>query len=193
VVGLEDHDRVGFEGLDPLPRVACTRRRGERVEQDARAARGDCDGGDLGLPVNARVRKSGCKGYTQPFVLRTESAPAGAPAVPAAGLRLPLSLRVTKNGRVYAVWQAMMTCGRVRIGVLDFTPSRAIKADGTFGGSQTYTIRYRGFSERYRVTFSGQFLADGARGTLRARMQFRDGKRRYVPCLSGQQTWTARP
>jgi hypothetical protein len=155
---------------------------------------------------SARVRKPGCKGYTQPFVLRTESAPAGAPAVPAAGtlmqgltsqsargLRLPLSLRVTKAGRVYAVWQATMKCGRATFPILDFTPSRKVNADGTFGGSQTYTIRYRGFSERYRVSFSGQFLADGARGTLRARMQFRDGKRRSIPCVSGQQTWAARP
>ena len=42
--------------------------------------------------------------------------------------------------------------------------ARKIAADGTFGGSQTYTIRYKGFSERYRVTFRGQFLADGVRG-----------------------------
>jgi hypothetical protein len=155
---------------------------------------------------NARVRLPGCRGYTQPFVLRTESAPAGAPAVPAggtlmqgltsqsaSGLRLPVALRVTTGGRVYAVWQAMMRCGRVTIPVLDYTPSRKIKPDGTFGGTQSYTIRYRGFSERYRVSFSGRFLADGATGTLRARMRYHDGKRRYVPCVSGQQTWTARP
>jgi hypothetical protein len=159
-----------------------------------------------GVTGSARVRFPGCKGYTQPFVLRTESAPAGAPAVPApgtvmhgmsgqaaSGFRLPVSLRVTKGGKVFAVWQATMKCGRVTLPVTDHTPSRAIKADGTFGGSQSYTVSYREHSERYTVSFRGQFLADGARGTLRARMQYRDGKRRYVPCVSGTQSWTARP
>jgi hypothetical protein len=158
------------------------------------------------VAASAKVTKPGCKGYTQPVALRTESAPAAAPAVPAAGtvmhgmtsqaagggLRLPVSLRVTKAGKVYASWQATMKCGSVTLPVLDLTPSRKIKADGTFGGTQSYTIRYRGHSERYRVTFKGQFLADGVRGTLRARMQYRDGKRSYVPCVSGAQTWAAR-
>ena len=70
--------------------------------------------------------------------------------------------------------------------------ARKIAPDGTFGGSQTYTIRYKGFSERYRVTFRGQFLADGAKGRCAPEMQLRDGKRRYVPCRTGTQTWTAR-
>jgi hypothetical protein len=103
-----------------------------------------------------------------------------------------LSLRVANNGRVYAVWSATLKCGSATIPMIDVTPSRAIRPDGSFGGSETYTIRYRGFSERYRVSFSGQFLADGAKGTLRARMQWRDGKRHYAPCVSGQQTWAAR-
>ena len=42
-----------------------------------------------------------------------------------------------------------------------------IKPDGTFSRTETYTIRYNGPDERYRVTFSGRFLADGAVGTLR--------------------------
>ena len=154
---------------------------------------------------SARVR-TGCRSYTQPIVLRAESAPAGAAAMPApgtvmhgltsqsaSGLRLPVSLRVTKQGRVYASWQALMDCGPGRLPILDLTPSRKIKADGTFGGTQNYTIRYRGLVERYRVTFSGRFLADGATGTLRARMTSRDTRTRYKPCLSGRRTWTARP
>ena len=156
---------------------------------------------------SARVRLTkGCKGYTQPFALRTESAPAGAPAVPAAGtvmlgltaqsvggLRLPVSLRATGNGRVYAVWQGLMTCGRAKVPILDFVPSRKVGADGSFGGRQRFTVRYRDHSERYVVDFHGQFRADGATGTLRARMQWREGKRRFVPCDTGAQTWTARP
>ena len=149
---------------------------------------------------------SGCKDFKQPFVLRTESAPVGAPAVPAAGLlmqgftgqsaaglRLPVSLRTTKNGRVYAVWQAIMKCGRARIPVVDFTPSRKIKADGSFGGSQSYVVRFSDYNEYYRVTFNGQFRADGVTGTLRARVYYKaPGKRRSVSCVSGTQTWTAR-
>ena len=155
---------------------------------------------------SASVRFPGCKGYKQPFVLRTESAPAGAAAVPApglimqgftsqsaAGLRLPVSLRTTKNGRVYAVWQAMMKCGRLRIPVVDFTPSRKIHPDGSFGGSESYVGRYRGYTEHYRVTFKGQFRADGVTGTLRARVYYQTGKRRSVNCVSGTQTWSARP
>lgn len=156
---------------------------------------------------SARVRFPGCKGYTQPFVLRTESAPAGAPVVPApgavmqgftsqaaGGMRLPVSLRTTKKGRVYAVWQAIMKCGRARIPLVDFTPSRKIKPDGSFGGSESYVGRYRGYTEHYRVTFSGRFLADGATGTLRARVYYKQTrKRRSANCVSGTQTWTARP
>jgi hypothetical protein len=154
----------------------------------------------------ARVRYPGCKGYSNPFALRPESAPAGAPAVPAAGtlmqgltsqsaggLRLPVGLRVTKAGRVYAIWQSIMRCGRARIADVDVTPSRKIHPDGTFGGSQSYVLRYRGSVEHYRVTFKGQFRADGVTGTLRARVYYQTGKRRSVNCVSGTQTWSARP
>jgi len=160
---------------------------------------------DLNATGKARVQVAKCRSYTYPFVLRTESAPAGAPAVPApgtlmqgfsgqtaGGFRMPLTVRVTKGGRAYALWSAVLKCGRVSYSMLDHTPSRKIAPDGTFGGSQTYTIRYKGYSERYRVTFRGQFLADGVKGTLRARMQTRDGKRRYLPCRLGTTAWAAR-
>jgi hypothetical protein len=153
---------------------------------------------------SARVN-TGCRRWTQPLALRAAHTPAGAPAVPApgtlmfgltsqsaSGVRLPVSLRVTKQGRVYASWHGMLDCGRGTIPILDITPSRRIGADGTFGGSQNYTIRYRRLVERYRVTFSGRFLADGATGTLSARMVSRSGSTRYKPCVTRQQTWTAR-
>jgi hypothetical protein len=41
----------------------------------------------------------------------------------------------------------------------------------------------------YRVTFSGRFLADGAVGTLRARMVWRERGKRSFPCVSGTQNW----
>ncbi len=153
----------------------------------------------------ARLRIGSCVNLRRPLVLRTESAPAGAAALPApgtiaqgmssqsaAGFRMPVTLRVAKNGRVYAVWSAMLKCRRSSFAMLDQTPSRAIRPDGTFGGTQTYTVRYRGVDERYRVSFRGQFTADGVRGTLTASMRFVDGKNRYIPCRSGRQTWAAR-
>ena len=76
--------------------------------------------------------------------------------------------------------------------MLDFTPTRKINADGTFGGNQSYVMRYRGYSEHYRVTFKGQFLADGVTGTLRARVYYREKGRRSVNCVSGTQSWSAR-
>ena len=76
----------------------------------------------VGGKVKLSVR--GCRGYTRPFSLRTESAPAGAPAAPpkstvfagltsqaAAGVRLPVVVRVAANGRVYGTWTATMKCG----------------------------------------------------------------------------------
>jgi hypothetical protein len=150
----------------------------------------------------------GCPKYTRDVALRTESAPAGAPAVPAAaglfsgltaqaagGIRLPVALRVTSQRRVWAVWQAQMRCGpKAVVPMGNTTPTSAIKPDGTFSRSETYTIRFRGgLSERYRVTFKGRFLADGAVGTLRARMQTRKKGKSYYPCDSGTQTWAVRP
>jgi hypothetical protein len=154
----------------------------------------------------ARVRQpGGCRDWTNPFVLRTESAPAGAAAIPppgtlmsgftsqsARGLRLPVALRVAKNGRVYAVWQAVLRCGRTRVALADYTPSREVRPDGTFGGSESYDLRYSNYTEYVSVTFKGQFRADGVSGTLRARIRFGEG-RRAVRCVSGTQTWSARP
>jgi hypothetical protein len=155
----------------------------------------------------AVVRVASCRTWKNPIVLRTASAPAGAAAVPApgsimqgftsqsaGGMPVPVSLRVAKNGRVYAVWQSVMRCGRAVIVHGDYTPARTVKPDGTFGGTESYVARYKGYSEHYRVTFKGQFRADGVTGTLRSRVYYKeDGKRRSVNCVSGTQTWSARP
>jgi hypothetical protein len=148
-----------------------------------------------------------CPRYTLSVALKPESAPAGAPT-PAPGnallggltsqaagaFRLPVSVKVTKDGRFYALWQASMKCGpKAVLPVWNVTPTSKVKPDGTFSRSETYTIRYSdGSRDRYRVNFSGRFLADGATGTLRARMQTRKRGHRYYPCDSGTQTWTAR-
>jgi hypothetical protein len=149
----------------------------------------------------------GCPKFTRDLVLRTESAPAGAPALPPAsslfngltgqtvgGIRLAITLRVTTKGRVWSRWEAEQKCGpKGHQSMSNDTPTTTIKADGTFTRNETYTIRYRGGgTERFRVTLTGRFLADGAVGTLRARSQYREPGKRYYPCDSGTQTWAAR-
>jgi hypothetical protein len=60
--------------------------------------------------------------------------------------------------------------------------------------NERFTLRFDdGSSDRYRVTFAGHFLADGAAGTLRVRMHTRQRGKHFYPCDSGTQTWTARP
>jgi hypothetical protein len=156
-----------------------------------------------------RVRAKGirCRGYARPFVLRAETAPAGAPAMPAAGsllgglttqaagdVRLPITIKVSGGGaRLGAVWQATMRCGpRAVIGLVNFTPPTRIAADATFERRERFRIRDRdGSVDRYRVVLRGRLLADGAVGTLRARMRTRKPGTRFYPCDSGVQRWTA--
>ena len=148
-----------------------------------------------------------CPKYSFGILLRTESAPAGAPAMPppaswfggltsqtAGGVRLPVAVRTTKNGKMSGFWQVTMRCGpRAVVTFGNHTPTTTVKPDGTFSRNETFTIRYAdGFSERYRVSFKGRFLADGAVGTLRARMQTRKKGKSYYPCDSGTQSWAAR-
>jgi hypothetical protein len=156
---------------------------------------------------SARLRiAGGCGGYTNKFVVRAAAAPVGAPAMPArgslyngvtaqsaSGTRLPMTLRVATNGRVYAIWSAAMNCHRGTIATLNVSPSAAINADGSFSRNERYTIRFTdGYSERYRITFNGRFLADGVVGTLRMRMQGHQKGARFYPCDSGVQSWEAR-
>jgi hypothetical protein len=159
--------------------------------------------------VSAELKEGAkrCPSYTLGVALKAESAPVGAASPPprntllgglsgqvAGGFRMPVALRVTKDGRVYALWQAMMKCGpKATLPVWNVTPTTKVKADGTFIRSEIYTIRYTdGSRDRYRVNITGRFLADGAVGTLRARMQTRKPGHRYYPCDSGTQSWAAR-
>ena len=147
-----------------------------------------------------------CRSLSCTLAMRTSAAPAGAAAVPAPGTLMhgllePVGGRHGAAGhaagdqgrpRVRRGWQALAKCRRAGHPAFDFTPSRKIAADGTFGGTQSYTIRYKGFSERYRVSFRGRFTADGASGTFTATMRYQDGQKPLCPCRSGRQTWTAR-
>jgi hypothetical protein len=155
-----------------------------------------------------KIGMSRCPKYTRDLMLRTESAPAGAPAVPAAaslfagltgqtaaGVRLGIALRVTKKGRVWGIWGASMKCGpKATSQIVNASPTTAIKPDGSFTRNETYTVRWSdGSRERYRVHFTGRFLADGAVGTMRVRSQLRKRGHRYYPCDSGTVAWAARP
>ena len=158
--------------------------------------------------IRPRGKRIRCRTRARSFALRAETQPAGAPAIPAAGtlllgltsqtagvLRLPVALRRRGDDRLFALWQADMRCGpRARLTAVNFTPATSIRSDGTFSRTERYTIRYGGgLRERYRVYIRGQLLADGARGTLRARMRMRQPGKRFYPCDSGVQSWTAAP
>jgi hypothetical protein len=156
----------------------------------------------------ARMRAGkGCGSFTNDFTARTASAPVGAPAKPApgtsfhgltpqvvGGLRLAVSVQVAGNGRVYSIFAAAMNCHGKVIPIAWTTPTAAVRADGSFTRNEKFTAHYRGgYSERYRMTFSGRFLSDGAVGTLRIRMQAHEHGKRYFPCDSATQNWAARP
>jgi hypothetical protein len=149
----------------------------------------------------------GCRKFTRDLMLRTASAPAGAPAAPAAaslfagltgqtaaGVPLAIALRVTKKGRVWGIWGASMQCGpKATSQIVNASPTTKIRPDGSFARNETFTIRWNdGSRERYLVNLTGRFLADGAAGTMRVRSQLRKRGHRYYPCDSGTVAWAAR-
>jgi hypothetical protein len=163
-----------------------------------------------GATGNVRVstsRLGRCERGTRPFRLRAAGAPAGTPTPPAANalmggvtsqvvghVTLPVILHVSRTGRrVTGLWQAAMRCGpKAVLTAVNFSPPTTVRADGTFVRTEKYRIRYPGReTETYRVELRGRFLSDGATGTLRARMQTRKPGRRFFPCDSGVQSWTA--
>jgi hypothetical protein len=156
----------------------------------------------------SRLRSPGCSRQSERFVLRLDRVPAGGPTRPAGrtkmhgvtgqaagGIRLPVSLHVLRNGhRLVALWQANMRCGPANVvfTAVNFTPRTRIRRDGTFVRRERYRLRYPGnLVDTYRVVIRGRFLADGAVGTLRARMRTRQPGKRFYPCDSGVQRWTA--
>ena len=86
-----------------------------------------------------------------------------------------------------------MKCGpKAHAQIVNNSPTTTIKADGTFSRSETYTIRWTdGSRERYRVTFKGRFLADGAVGTLRARSQLpQEAAPATTRATAGRSAWS---
>ena len=154
------------------------------------------------------VGGKGCKNFSRKFLVKADRTPTGAPSGPPAngtflgglssqtvgGLRMPVMLQVRSGAtKVVALWQAVMKCGpKARLTAVNFTPATKIAADGSFTKSEKYTIKYgNGSSDTYRVSFGGRFLADGASGTLRVRMQTRQKGKSFYPCDSSTLNWTA--
>jgi hypothetical protein len=165
---------------------------------------GTADGQTATGTVTVRVR--GCRGWTDPFVLHTESAPAGAAAMPApssiftgltaqsaGGIRLPVSVSVTHTGKVWAIWDASTKCHGVTVPTTNVTPFTKIRADGSFTRSERFKIRYTsGVVDHYKARLTGQFHADGVTGTLRVSIQTTKPGHSFYPCYSGVQAWAAR-
>ena len=151
-------------------------------------------------------RLADCVVEPLPFSLRAASAPAAGPAPPppaalrfgltrqaTGGVLLPVALKVSASGRrVRGAWQATMRCGpRARWPVTNYSPPARIR-DDAFVQRERFTIRYgNGERHRWRVVFRGRFTADGAVGSLRARMRIRRRGHTYFPCDSGTRRWTA--
>jgi hypothetical protein len=118
----------------------------------------------------------------------------GVTSQPAGGIALPVFMQVSSSARrVTGLWQATMQCGpKAVITAVNFSPPATIAPDGTFVKREKYRIRYpRRQVDTFRVEFRGQFRADGATGTIRARMQTRQPGKRFYPCDSGVQSWSA--
>ena len=159
-------------------------------------------------PIRGRGGPRGCRGFPQTrIVLRAAGGPVGGAAKPAprtvvrglttqdaGGLHLPVILTVSSNGRhVVAQWLALAGCGQFNTPVANFTPRTRRRTNGSFSKPERYVIRYNdGTTDRFRISFSGRFLSDGAVGTLRVRVTTTRRSRVLVRCDSGPQTFTAR-
>jgi hypothetical protein len=151
-------------------------------------------------------QRSRCNNRSHPYVLRAASTPVGAAVAAApnslmygvtsqtvAGVRIPVTVRVTKQGRAYVNEYARANCGRFTWEVTNAMASTKVKPDGTFARTEHWSIRYSdGWRGRYTVNTSGRFLADGATGTFRIRLTYRKGRKRGH-CDTGVLSWAARP
>ena len=146
---------------------------------------------------------------TRAFEARLAAPPAGAATQPRSRglylgtssyevvdrLQAPVVLRASKDARkVTARWTIAAKCRRgPRELFVNLTPPTRVRADGSFGRSERFTVRYTDALVRYRARFGGRFAGDGATGTLRlrARVFNRSGKRLRTRCDSGTRTWNA--
>lgn len=168
--------------------------------------------GDLHVVGVRRVfgRKRTCAAKPdRPFEAHAAGPPAGGPARPEprglyAGtstyqivdrLQAPVILRASNDARkVAARWTIGAKCRRgPRQQFVNLTPASRVRADGTFGRTERFSVRSTDALVRYRASFAGRFATEGATGTLRlrARVYNRRGTRLRTRCDSGRRTWNA--
>jgi outer membrane protein assembly factor BamB len=176
--------------------------------------RGSFTGGRMTATSRLRVDRRrggtrGCRGGRSGRLrLRREQAPAGQPVPRAANgtallgssdqrdgeLPLGAVLRVVDRGRrIAATWQALARCRRGSLPIDNHSRAMRITRKGTFRRRERFTIRYRdGSRDRYRISFGGQLLSDGAVGTLRVRVSIVTRRGRTLArCDSGVRRWAA--
>ena len=160
----------------------------------------------------AAGRKRACAAKpTRAFEARLATAPTGAAAQPRSRglylgtssyeivdrLQAPVVIRASKDARkVTARWTIAAKCRRgPRERFVNLTPPTRVRADGSFGRSERFAVRYVNALVRYRTRFSGRFAGEGASGTLRlrARVYSRSGKKLRTRCDSGTRTWNVAP
>jgi hypothetical protein len=75
----------------------------------------------------------------------------------------------------------------------NFSPRAVVQRDGRFLKRERFTQRYaHGDVGRFKTSFGGRFRADGASGTLRARLVlFNRRGRRVGRCDTGTRRWSA--
>ena len=171
---------------------------------------GNAAGGTLRIAGVRRTsgRKRVCAAKpTRAFEARLATPPAGAAAQPRARglylgtssyevvdrLQAPVVIRASQDARkVTARWTIAAKCRRgPRELFVNLTPPTRVRADGSFGRSERFAVRYVDALVRYRTRFAGRFAGEGASGTLRlrARVFNRSGKKLRTRCDSGTRTW----
>ncbi|CAA9525153.1 MAG: hypothetical protein AVDCRST_MAG85-3167 [uncultured Solirubrobacteraceae bacterium] len=159
--------------------------------------------------VTRRRGKPYCSGDVA-FDARPAAALSGEPAPVPAGAVLVgrtsgrsggpfgFNLRVSADGkrieRVVTTWRE--GCRSVRgTEETNYSPTIAIRPDGTFTKTERFTVRFSDATQRVTVVTTGRFVAGGATGTVRARSTARSRKTKRVidRCNTGALTWSATP
>jgi hypothetical protein len=108
------------------------------------------------------------------------------------------NLRVSADGRrierVVTTWREGCRAVR-RTEETNYSPTIAIRPDGTFTKTERFTVRFSDATQRVTVVTTGRFVAGGATGTLRARSTARSRRTGRVidRCDTGALTWSAVP
>jgi hypothetical protein len=87
-------------------------------------------------------------------------------------------------------------CGRGAVDTfVNYTPPTKLRPDGSFSRQERLSVQWADLFIRYRATFEGRILSDGATGTmrLRTRVYNRRGGKLRTRCDSGKRIWIVTP